>query len=376
MALFRKPAQITAPDQSDDLGVPRGMRIVGAWSWRILVIAGVIAVIGFLIDQLALIVVPLLIAALVTALLQPVVDFFVKLKWPRGLGVAIAMVFLLIVISGLLTLVVWQIREGFPGLQRQAMQTYVSFKQWLLESPLHIQDADITRWLQEFLVVLQRDTQALLASAASFGSSLGHVLAGLLLTLFATLFLLLDGKNIWRWILSVFPKRARQAVDGSVNAGWVTLGNFVRVQLLVAFIDAVGIGVGAAILGLPLAVPIAILVFFGSFIPFIGAIATGALAVFVALITLGPIQALIMLGIVLVVQQVEGHVLQPLIMGTAVKVHPLAVVVAVAGGSLVAGIAGAFFAVPLVAFLNVTIKYIANGQWRTHPRPTVKDLIS
>jgi predicted PurR-regulated permease PerM len=154
----------------------------------------------------------------------------------------------------------------------------------------------------------------------------------------------------------------------------------VRVQILVAAVDAVGIGVGAWILGLfyggfPLLVPIAIAVFLGSFIPVVGAVLTGAIAIFVALVYLGPLPAVIMLGIVLLVQQVEGHVLQPLVMGSAIKIHPLAVVFAVAAGSFIAGIPGALFAVPVVAVLNVMVNYVARGTWRVTPRPQLEDVV-
>jgi predicted PurR-regulated permease PerM len=162
---------------------------------------------------------------------------------------------------------------------------------------------------------------------------------------------------------------------GASTAGWVTLGNFTRVQILVASIDAVGIGLGVFFLGLPLAFPIAVIVFLGSFIPIVGAIITGSLAVLVALVYSGPWVALWMLIIVLGVQQLEGHVLQPAIMGNAVKIHPLAIVLAVTTGGFIAGIAGALFAVPLVAFLNAAVLYIARGRWRTTPNPTVKDIL-
>jgi predicted PurR-regulated permease PerM len=165
----------------------------------------------------------------------------------------------------------------------------------------------------------------------------------------------------------VFPRRARAGVDGAGRAGWVTLRNFAKVQVLVAFIDAVGIGLVAFFLGLPLVGPIAVLVFLGSFIPVVGAVVTGALAVLVALVFKGWVFALIMLAGVLAVQQLEGHVLQPLIMGTAVKVHPLAVVLSVAAGSLLAGIPGALFAVPFVAVLNVMVHYVSSGKWRASP---------
>jgi len=163
----------------------------------------------------------------------------------------------------------------------------------------------------------------------------------------------------------LFPRRARPAIDGAGKAGWTTLSSFVRVQIVVAFIDAVGIGLGAVFLQVPLAIPIAVLVFLGSFVPVLGAVVTGALAVFIALVYNGVWPAVWMLLIVLIVQQVEGHILQPLIIGSAVKVHPLAVVLAVGSGAILAGIPGTLFAVPTVAVANVMIKYIAEGRWRS-----------
>ncbi len=354
--------------------VPPALRIAGAWSWRLLVVAGALAAVFFLVAQLRIIVIPLMVAALLTALTIPLVEWLQRRRWPRGLAVAVAIVLLLSAVTALFWLAVAQIRDGYPDLQRRAIDSYDGLRQFLLESPLHLTGADISRYTDTLVQAIQQDTQQILSGALSVGSSLGHLVVGLLLTIFATIFLLFDGARIWRWIVGIFPRRARPAVDGSGRAGWVTLGNFVRVQLVVAAIDAIGIGLGAFILGLfyggmPLVVPIAVLVFLGSFIPVVGAVTTGAIAVLVALIALGPIPAIIMLGIVLLVQQIEGHVLQPFIMGTAVKVHPLAVVLAVAGGSIVAGIPGALFAVPVVAFLNVAIKTVATGSWRTNPRP-------
>ena len=201
------------------------------------------------------------------------------------------------------------------------------------------------------------------------------VLAGILLTLFALVFNLLDGKMIWNWIVGILPRKARPATNGGGKAAWVTLSNYIRVQIVVALIDAVGIGLGAVILGLPMALPITVMVFLGSFVPIVGAILTGAVAVFIALVYNGWLVAIIMLAIVLLVQQIEGHVLQPWIMGNAVKIHPLAVVLAVTGGTMIAGIPGALFAVPLVAMLNTSIKFIASGAWRTTPNPTIEDVI-
>jgi len=174
----------------------------------------------------------------------------------------------------------------------------------------------------------------------------------------------------------LFPRVARPAVDGAGRAGWRTVKSYARTQLLVATIDAVGIGLGAFLLGVPLSIPIAVLVFLGAFIPFVGAVATGALAVFIALVYNGPLIALFMLIVVLAVQQIESHILQPILMGSAVKVHPLAVVLVVAGGAMVGGIAGALFAVPLAAFVNVVAVYLSTKAWQRTGDPLASpDLI-
>jgi predicted PurR-regulated permease PerM len=363
-----QPVSPVISDAAIEESIPGGVRLAGAWSWRLLLIAGAIAVFGYVIVQLRLIVIPLLIAVLISALLIPVVKFLVKHHWPRGLAVATAMVGTLAVVGGLITLASTQIIDGSAGLSTRLAMSYQDLKEFLLTSPIHLTETQLNGYLQEIWKALQADSQIFVSGALSVGSSLGHLVTGLLLTLFSLLFILIDGKGIWSWIVRIFPRRARDAVNGAGIAGWTTLGNFVKVQILVASIDAVGIGVGAALLGVPMAIPIAVLVFLGSFIPIIGAVATGIVAVFIALIFNGPVIALAMLGVVLLVQQVEGHVLQPLIMGTAVKVHPLAVVLVVAAGSLLAGIPGALFAVPIAAVLNVMTNYISSGAWRSSPQ--------
>ena len=347
-----------------DENVPTGIRLAGAWSWRLLVIAAAIAVLLFLVVQLRLIVIPVLIAVLVSALLVPLVSFLRRHHWPKGLAVAVALVGTLAVVAGLVTLAVSQIASGSVGLSDRFATSFANLKDVLAASPLRLSDAEINGYLSQAGDALQADSQIFITGALSVGSSLGHIATGALLALFSLLFILIDGTGIWNWIVRLFPRRARAAVDGAGVAGWTTLGNFARVQILVASIDAVGIGAGAAILGVPMAVPIGVLVFLGSFIPIVGAVATGAVAVVIALIFNDWFVALLMLAVVLLVQQIEGHVLQPLIMGTAVKVHPLGVVLVVAAGALLAGIPGALFAVPVAAVLNVMISYIHSGAWR------------
>lgn len=363
----RRSREFGEPAESADEAVPRGMRIAGAWSWRLLVIGAVIAVVIFLIIQLKLIVIPVLIAVLLSALLVPFKDFLVRHGWPKWLAILTVLIITIVVVAGLLYLAIWQITRQTGDLQKQSVTAFNGLRDWLTTGPLGLTQDQINSAFASIGKSVQQDSQVFLSGALSVGTTLGHVFAGALLVLFSTIFILIDGRSIWGWIVRIFPQRARPAVDGAGQAGWRTLRNFAKVQVLVASIDALGIGLGAFFLGLPLVLPIAVLVFLGSFIPVVGAVVTGALAVFIALVFKGWVFALIMLGVVLLVQQIEGHILQPLIMGSAVKVHPLAVVLAVAAGSLLAGIPGALFAVPFVAVLNVMVKYISSGVWRTAP---------
>ncbi len=301
-----RSADATArPDAGDD--VTPAMRIAGAWAWRILAVAGVLALVVFLIIQLRLIVVPIMVALLLAALLVPFRSFLQRHHWPKWAAVALSEVGVLAVIAGLIWLIVFTTLRSYKGLADQTMAKWAEFKEWLLASPLQISEADINAWAANLIAGFQKDSSGLLSGVLSIGSTAGHLFAGTLLVLFATLFILIDGRGIWHWIVRLFPMRARTAIVGAGEAGWITLAVFVRVQVLVAFIDAVGIGLGAWILGLfyggfPLLVPIIIVVFLASFIPVVGAVLSGALAAFVALVYLGSVPAVTMVGVVALVQ--------------------------------------------------------------------------
>ncbi|GAA4179805.1 AI-2E family transporter [Gryllotalpicola koreensis] len=354
-----RPHPRRSESQKVDDSLPRGVLLASAWSWRLLLIGAAIAVLLFLVVQLRLIVVPVLIAILLSALLIPLRDLLMRAHLPKWIAIVLCMAITIAIIGGLVFLVGQQVRSEAGTLRHQTMASVEALRTWLMGPPFNLSNRQIDGGISQITDAIQADTQVLINGALSVGSTVGHFVTGLLLTLFSTLFILIDGAGIWRWAVSVFPKRARLAADGAGRAGWATLGTFVRVQILVASIDAFGIGLGAFFLGLPLAIPVAVLVFLGSFIPIVGAVVTGTLAVFIALVYKGFWFALIMLAIVLFVQQVEGHVLQPLIMGTAVKVHPLAVVLVVTAGSLLAGITGALFAVPFAAVLNAMIGFLS-----------------
>ncbi len=353
---------------SDDAGVPRPLKVGAAWSWRILLVLGLVALVIFLFVVFREIFIPFLVAILLASLLWPFSNWLQGHRWPKWAAIAVSFLGAILLVAAIVTLIVWQVRGGFDAIRVRTLQAADDFSTWFAGPPFNTDLGDLPKRVAEWWETFQQEA-GFWDKVASVGSTVEHIGVGLVLALFATLFLLIDGPGIWHWFTRLFPQRSRAAIDAAAERGWHTLTAFTRVQIFVAAVDAVGIGVGAWILGLftggfPLVIPIALAVFLGSFIPIIGALVTGAFACIVALVYLGFWPAIIMLAIVLVVHETEAHVLQPLVMGSAIKIHPLAVVFAVAAGTLIAGIAGAVFAVPLVAVTNVVIRTLVSGSWR------------
>ncbi|GAB3156184.1 AI-2E family transporter [Microbacterium neimengense] len=355
--------------------VPRGVRVAAAYSWRFLLIAAAVGVAIWIIIQLKLLVIPLLIAILIAALVWPAFTWMLRHRWPRWLAIVASVLGTVAVVGGLLWLAIWQITREWGSVRDRTVGAIEDLRTYLIDGPLHLTADQIDGMLRQGLGMLEQQASLLWSGALAVGSTVGHVATGLLLTVFILLCVLADGGGIWKWVIRLFPKAARPAIDGAGKTGWLTVVTYARTQLLVATIDAIGIGLGAFLLGVPLAIPVGVLVFLGAFVPFVGAVVTGALAVFLALVYNGPWIALWMLVIVLGVQQIEGHILQPILMGTAVKVHPLAVVLVVAGGAMIAGIPGALFAVPLAAFVNVFVLYLSRRAWETGRPPEPDELI-
>lgn len=351
--------------QVDDAAreLPLGVRVAAAWSWRLIVIGLALAGALWLIIQVRLIVIPLLIAILLTALLSPIVKWFTRVGLPRWLGVITALASFGLSLYVLIWLIVTQLRAGFGDFAHRSREAWGEFLNWLGHLPFDVPREQLDQIYAQVMAALQGRQADIWSGALGVATTAGQVVAGALLTMFALIFLLIDGRRIWFWVLGFFPRKAHAPLEAAGRSGWLSVGQYVRVQVFVAFVDAVGIGAGAALLGVPMAVPIAILVFLASFIPFLGAIATGVLASFIALAYNGPINALLMLGVVILVNQIEGHVLQPLVMGTAVRVHPLGVVFAVSAGAMLAGIPGALFAVPIAASANSIVNTLVKKEW-------------
>lgn len=350
-----------APDAQTMVTTP--VRIAAAWSWRILLIIAVVGVVGWLLSHVTTVFIPVLLAALLAGLLSPAVRWLRSKHFPSALAAITVELGLIVGVLGLLVLAGQQMIVGFAQLSDSAVAGFQQLIGMLEDSPLNISTDNINQWLSDIGATLQRNSDAILSGAMTFGSTATNIVTGTIIMLFVLLFFLMDGENIWLFLVKLFPRRARPAVNGAGRKGWISLAQYVRIQVFVAFVDAVGIGLGAFLLGVPLALPIGVLVFLASFIPIVGAVLTGAVAVLVALVAIGPGIALAMLGVVLLVQQVESNVLQPLVMGKAVALHPVAVFLAVAAGSVLFGIAGALFAVPLMAVLNTIIRYLGSRAW-------------
>lgn len=349
----------TAPPADQSGAVPPAIRAAASWSWRMLLIGAFIAAALWLISLLKTIVIPVAVALLLTIMLTPVRRLLnERLRLPRGLSAGLTLIGLVVVVAGLITLAGQSIANGFADLRTQAISGFNEL--WTQVSATFGLENELQSYSQDLLDQLEAQQSAIVSGVFGAAATAGSVLVGALIALFCTFFFLHDPRRIWSWLVGLLPMSARERVNQAGRRGAVTLAAYTRTQILVAAVDAVGIGIGAVFFVPSLALPISILVFVGSFVPVVGAIVTGAIAVVVVLVSNGWVAALIMLGVVLLVQQIESHALQPFLMGQAVSLHPVAVILAVAAGSYAAGIVGALFAVPLAAVLNTVILYL-NG---------------
>lgn len=347
--------------------LPHGLRLSAAWAWRVLLIAGTVYLLWRIFSEYQVIFVPLLVALMLAALLKPVHRAMTRSENRAGLpspaSALVTVILTVVFLGGLMTLIGQQAASGFDDLRDDAAEGLSELQQQLANSPLKL----TSDRLDEYVNALQDSIRGnnsgdIVSGALEVTSTAGHVLTGIFISLFATYFFLSSGDRMWAWLVGLFPAQVRDRVRGSGVRAWTTITAYVRATVIVAFVDGAGVGIGAFILGVPLAFPLGMVVFLGAFVPIVGALVSGAAAVLVALVAGGLWDAVIMLGIVIAVQQLEAHVLQPFLLGRAVRVHPLAVIMAIAAGVLLAGIIGALFAVPFVAVVNVIGEYLAGRE--------------
>ena len=340
--------------------VPMGVRTASEWAWRLIVVATALLGALWLFAYLSEVTVPLIVALLLSALLFPVVRFLSKVL-PRGAAAGLTVVGTLAFIVGALSFVGSQFTSQFSDISSQVGQGIDEVRSWFRDS-FGITDTQVDQWIDKVREQMSSGSGNLGETAAQAGLTVTHLVAGFFIAMFALFFFLYDGERIWAWVVRLFPRTSRDRVHTSGVIAWGQLSAFTRATILVAAVDALGIGIVAAVLGVPFASGVAVLVFFGAFVPVIGAAISGAVPVLLALVALGPVKALIMLGGVIAVQQLESHVLQPFLLGRAVRVHPLAVILGIAAGVVVAGILGALIAVPLVAVLNAVGHHLLDSR--------------
>ncbi|MEJ8650316.1 AI-2E family transporter [Streptomyces sp. MS1.AVA.3] len=350
------PAVAPRPDPVD--AVPWGVRVAAEAGWRLLVLAATLWVLARVITTIELVVLAFIAATLITALLQPTVAWLRQRGLPRGPATALTFIGGFVVMGLVGWFVVWQVQDNIDSVSSRIQEGITELKGWLLKSPFHVTESQINHIAKNLQDAVGANTEAITSVGLEGVTVVLEVFTGILLAMFTTLFLLYDGRRIWNWLLKLVPGAAREGVAGAGPRAWRTLTAYVRGTVVVALIDAIFIGIGLYFLNVPLAVPLAVFIFLFAFIPLVGAVVSGALACVIALVANGVFTALMVLAVVLAVQQIEGHVLQPFILGRAVRVHPLAVILSVAAGGLTAGIGGAVVAVPLVAVTNTVVGYL------------------
>lgn len=340
--------------------VPYGVDLAAAWAWRFVIISVAGLAILWLLDYFMVVVLPIVIALLVTALVGPVVAWLTRLGISRKVAALLVVLGGVSVITLLLTFVSTQVANGVGDLSKQVTDGIDQIRSWLRNGPLSLTESQFSGALDQVQEQVTRLGQNAVGAVGVVSAAVGQVVAGLFLVLFSTYFFLADGSKIWAWLVRLFPRAGRLRADSSGRVAWESLTQFVRATVMVAAVDAIGIMVGASVLGVPFVSAIGVLVFIGGFIPLVGAFVSGVVAVLVALVAQGPFVALLMFAVVLVVQQLEANVLQPFLLGRFVSVHPLGVIVALALGVIVAGIPGALIAVPLAASLNAVVQHLAD----------------
>lgn len=336
---------------------PARLAQAGTAAWAILGVAGVLFVLGVAASRLSLLIIPLILALFPATLLVPVAAKLKSWGVPDSLAALASMLLALLVLAGIVSAMVPLVAADVPDLVDSASSGIEEIEALLRDSPFRI---GIDGPNELFDAVRDRlgAVSEYLDQAVSAGTAAFRMIAGLLLLFVILFFYLKDGRRLMDGLFAALPGRHRARLGAAAEVSWETLGLYFRGQMLVALVDATFIGIGLVLLGIPLALPLAVLIFFGALFPLIGAIITGGLAVLVALAHGGLVTALVVLGLIVAVQQLEGNVLQPYILSRAIRLPPLVVLLSVTAGSLLLGVLGAFLAVPAVA---VVVRIVGTG---------------
>ena len=345
-------------DRADVIG--EAGRWLAAWSGRLLLIIAGLVVLGIGLRYISGAIMPVLLGLLLASVLYPITARLRKWGAPYGVGAIAALLLGVGVIAGLIGLIAPSVANQWDDLRNQTLDGIRRVQTWMSGPPLNIDDQEIQEYISQAVAWLQERSGDIATSVVNIGGSVGSALVTLFTTLIITFFMLKDGHKFVGWMRGIVGRRAGFHASELLTRMWNTLSGYIRTQAIVSFIDAFFIGLGAFLLGVPLAFPIAVLTFLAGFIPIVGAVTAGAVAVLVALVSNGVTTALLVLAVVLGVQQLEGHILQPLLQSRVMQLHPVIVLLAVILGSSWAGIIGAFLAVPVAAVGAVLLRYLGD----------------
>jgi predicted PurR-regulated permease PerM len=341
--------RVTAPEQGR---VPGWLQTAAAWSWRLLLLAIIIYLISRLLGILYIVVVPCVAALLLTALLQPLTSRLRRAGLPALAATWVTLLIAAAALGGLAMLVANRASADYPTLLAEAKHTTAQVQSWLAGPPFHVKNDEVQKFLNNIPSYLSKHKTLVEGTVVTGGKIASEFFGGLVLMLFVTFFLIKDGERIWNWLLGAMRTGTARRVDRAGRAAWLVVVYYMRGTVAVAAIHAVVVGGALWVMGVPLALPLAVLVFLAAFVPLVGLLVAGALAILVTLATKGWVDAVILLGILIIEDQLEAHLLQPQVVGKMIRLHPLAVILSLAVGGVLAGIAGAVVAVPIVAVIT------------------------
>lgn len=334
------------------------LRVAADYGWRLLVLGTVGYFAIKLLSHLSLVVMPFVVALLLTALLRPVFDLIRRTGLSKAWSTVATMLSAVVVVGGLITIVVIRAAQQAPQLGDEINSLIPHVKHWLVHGPLRLNQTTVNNLSKTITNDVTNNSSQIASTALSTGKTVADAIGGTALAVFSTVFLIYDGDRVWRFLVKGAPAAARPSVDRAGRAAWRTLSHYVRGTLIVATFHGVVVVITLTILGVPLAFPLAVLVALGSFVPLVGAFLTGTLAVAVAGLSKGLFAAIVVVAVLLLDNQIEAHALQPFVVGRYVRIHPLAVVLALGAGAILFGIFGAIVAVPTVACINSAVRAV------------------
>ena len=335
-----------------------GVTWTARWSLRLLLVSAGAVLLWLLIAALWSVVLPVLLAVILATVLWPPTAWLRRHRFPPALAAATVLLAGIVVLAGLVALIGTSVAGSIGQITESATSGIQAIRDWLAGPPLNLAESQFDAYVQQATEQLQRSVSTIATSVVTGAGSVASGVVTALLTLVLAFLFVKDGPRFLPWVRTVAGAGAGGHIAEVLRRIWKTLGDFIRTQAIVALADSVLIGAGLLILGVPLAIPLAVLTFLGGFVPIVGAIVAGALGVLVALVSNGFTTALIVLALIVAVQQIEGNVLQPMLQSRSLGLHSAVVLLAVTGGSTLYGIAGAFLAVPAAAGAAVIVRYL------------------